>query len=481
MSNTSTQQDTTATGATTDLIQINPAEVVVGSNVRLDARLDKAFVASIRERGVLVPIVGHRDDEGRFVVLYGQRRTLASIEAKRDTIPAYVVASQDAADRLIDQMAENDHRASLTTGDRVKAFEQLTALGLTAAQIAKRTATKRADVDAGLAVAASELAVKAAERFDFLTLDQAAVLADFEDDTEAVKALTVAASEGQFEHIAQRLHDDRDREQARAAMVEKLTSQGVTIVERPSYDDKSTLALHRLAVKAEGRAYNKDTHTKCTGHAAYLTVNTKWDTDDHGKETRVWSAEPTYVCTAWKTEGHADLYASTTSKPTAAEMTPAQREQAKAARRDVIESNKAWDAAEPVRRDWLATFAARKTAPKGTAAFIARVVTEHPEVVPDVGGSQLAAEWFGLKHSGYGYGNGWAALVEKATDGRAQVIALCRLLASLEKGTSRQSWRSVYPATADYLKFLTANGYELSDVEKRAAGIKTRTTTDASN
>lgn len=83
----------------------------------------------------------------------------------------------------------------------------------------------------------------------------------------------------------------------------------------------------------------------------------------------------------------------------------------------------------------------------------------------------MAAEWFGLKHSGYGYGSGWTALIEKATAGRAEVIALCRLLACLEKGTDRQSWRRVMPAPADYLTFIAANGYDLSDVEKRAAGV----------
>lgn len=457
--------------AQSELIQIDPADVVVGENVRLDARLDKAFVASIRERGVLVPVVGYRDDAGAFRVLYGQRRTLGAIEAKRETIPAYVVTSQDEADRLIDQMVENEHRAPLTASERAKGFEQLAALGLTAGQIAKRSATTRAQVDTALTVAASPMASKAAERFDFLTLDQAAVIADFEDDPEAVKALTIGAKEGQFAHVAQRLRDDRDREQARAAMVESLTSKGVALVERPNYDDNSTKALQRLSTKAEGRPLNKDTHAKCPGHAAYVTVNTRWSTDNKGKEARNWEAEPTYVCTQWKAQGHADLYASNSTKPTTAEMTPVQRETAKAERKDVIESNKAWDAAEPVRRGWLANFAARKTAPKGSAPFIARVVTEHPEVVASVGGSQLAAEWFGLTHSGWGYGNGWAALVEKATDGRAQVITVARLLASLEKATSRQSWRTVHAATADYLKFLAANGYELSEVEKRAAGL----------
>lgn len=40
------------------------------------------------------------------------------------------------------------------------------------------------------------------------------------------------------------------------------------IVDRPSYDDKTTLGLDRLAAKEGGRAYNKATHAKCAGHAA---------------------------------------------------------------------------------------------------------------------------------------------------------------------------------------------------------------------
>lgn len=232
--------------AQTELIQINPAEVVVGTNVRLDPRLDKAFVASIRERGVLVPIVGYRDEAGAFTVLYGQRRTLAAVQAKRTTVPAYVVVSTDDADRLIDQMAENDHRTALTTTERARGFEQLAGLGLTAAQIAKRTASPKADVAAALTVAGSELATEAAARWDFLTLEQAATLAEFEDDAEAVKALTIAAQRGQFDHTAQRLRDERAEAVALAHAAAALTQQGVKVVQEPSWDDKSTLRLDRL-------------------------------------------------------------------------------------------------------------------------------------------------------------------------------------------------------------------------------------------
>jgi hypothetical protein len=83
-------------------------------------------------------------------------------------------------------------------------------LGLTATQIARRTHRKVGAVRTGLAVAGSELAAAASGRYD-LTLEQAGVLAEFDGDVEAVKALTVTAVKepGQCEHLAQRLRDKR--------------------------------------------------------------------------------------------------------------------------------------------------------------------------------------------------------------------------------------------------------------------------------
>jgi len=73
---------------------VDPRTLVLEANVRVDARLDKQFVASIRDRGVLVPIVAHRAG-GELRVLYGQRRTLAAVEAGRATVPVYVVDVPD--------------------------------------------------------------------------------------------------------------------------------------------------------------------------------------------------------------------------------------------------------------------------------------------------------------------------------------------------------------------------------------------------
>lgn len=130
------------------------------------------------------------------MLLRGQRRTLAAVEAKRTSIPAVVVDRPEDADRIVRQMAENDHRSGMSTADRISGVKQLAAFGLTAAQITRRTARPRAEVDAALTIAGSELAEKAAQRWDYLTLDQAAMLAEFEDDAEPVKGLMLAAKEG---------------------------------------------------------------------------------------------------------------------------------------------------------------------------------------------------------------------------------------------------------------------------------------------
>ncbi|MFC5209133.1 hypothetical protein ACFPM0_21535 [Pseudonocardia sulfidoxydans] len=67
-------------------------------------------------------------------------------------------------ERVVEQLAENHHRAGLTAAEDAAAFQQLEAFGLSPAQIAKRTHRSKADVTAGLAVARCELASKASAR-----------------------------------------------------------------------------------------------------------------------------------------------------------------------------------------------------------------------------------------------------------------------------------------------------------------------------
>ena len=125
--------------------------------------------------------------------------------------------------------------------------------------------------------------------------------------------------------------------------------------------------------------------------------------------------------------------------------------------------------AEVVRREWVTKWLTRKTAPKGTAVLLATGIAasgwEHRADVHDHNTPEVARA-FGVEIT--------AEQIGKATEGRALVLALGRVLAAYEAATSRDSWRSPKKGIATYLAFLAANGYELSDVEKRAAGLSRR-------
>lgn len=298
---TNTQRSTTYEAGTT--VHVAPTDLLLQRNIRTVPRDDafKDLVRSIAEVGVLEPIVAVTTDTGEgtpaLLVRFGERRTLAAIEAKRDTVPVYIAGADSTENdaevvRIITQRDENTHRTGLTTAEEVGVVEQLAAFGLSAAQIAKKARIKRDTVDTALAVSGSKIARKATERYDTLTLDQAAVVATFEDDPETIKALVVAAHEGTFEHVAQQARDARDEAQARQDVLATLAKNNVTVIDRPGYDDKRTKPLTSLVVSATERTFlNQTDHTGCPGHVAWL--GTEWVRVDRDGNTVTPPAEPT--------------------------------------------------------------------------------------------------------------------------------------------------------------------------------------------
>lgn len=452
---TVTESNTTAENGA-QIVHVDPRTLVLEVNVRADAALTPEFVGSIKTHGVLTPILVQRADDALHVRA-GQRRTLAAIEAGRPTIPAYVVdGDTDEARRIIEQMVENDHRAALADRDRVAAFQQLSLLGLSAAQIAKRTSTKKDRVTTALTVAASDVAAAVTAKYD-LTLDQAAVVAEFDGDPEAVKALTVAAVDKpeQFGHIAQRLRDDRAEAQAIAGLTASLAEAGTPVIDQPSWEDKTIKRLLDLATLDgdERIPLTPETHEQCPGRAAWISAN--WQ-----------GVQAVHVCTDPTGNGHVDRYAR--SGGTERQAGPMSEEQ-KAERRQIIANNKAWKSAQVVRRDWLATFAARKTSPKDAATFLAgRLVASvySLDKAYTQGRHRLARVLLGLpEHAGYGEPDPLANLLTTATPARAQHIALVLVLAAIEDGTGTHTWRNPGEQDRAYFTALTAWGYSPSDVE----------------
>ncbi len=124
---------------------LDPNTLIIEENVRPSADLNREFVQSIRANGVLTPVRARRDAEGRVLVRAGQRRTLAAREVGLATIAVHIIDGDEAtAERIVQQLVENDQRLALTDADRTVAFKQLEFAGLTPAAISKRTGTKTA-------------------------------------------------------------------------------------------------------------------------------------------------------------------------------------------------------------------------------------------------------------------------------------------------------------------------------------------------
>lgn len=446
---------------------IDPTTLLVDVNVRTDLDLDASFIASIKEHGVLVPIVAARTDDG-IRVRMGHRRTQAAVEAGLDTVPVVIVDSSDldgdAAEiaRILTQHAENHHRAGLTTGDEIDIHRQLAAFGLSANQIARKTKTSKKRVDDALTVAESPTAQKAVADHQ-LTLEQAAVLAEFENDEESVAELLSAAEDGDIDHVAQRLRDNREIERITTEETERLTGQGISVIDAPAYDSP-TLSLSRLS-DADGNKVDKDAHTSCPGHAVYIRVRRNWNHDDDA----AWTIEECAVCTDPKGNGHTDQWGSSvrSDKKLAADMNDADREEAKAERKRVIENNKAWDSGTEVRRAWVKTYLTRKTPSKAGTLLIAQALVERDESI-DKRWNGTVHDLIEVKRAPYGQ----PILAADVSPARQQVIALATILGGYEDSMGRHSWRAVTAGTARYLTFLKDDGYALSDVEKLAAGIE---------
>jgi ParB family transcriptional regulator, chromosome partitioning protein len=79
---------------------------------------------SVKEIGVLQPIVVRPDGEGGYELIMGERRWRAVQAAGLDTIPA-IVRETDDTDMLRDALLENLHRSQLNPLEEAAAYQQL--------------------------------------------------------------------------------------------------------------------------------------------------------------------------------------------------------------------------------------------------------------------------------------------------------------------------------------------------------------------
>lgn len=424
------------------LEMLDPTTLIVDINVRKDAALTPEFIASIKEHGVIEPVIAHRNEDGTVHVRMGQRRTLGAVKAQCPLIPVMITASAEDAERIVSQVVENIHRTAMTEADEADAYHQLSLFGIPADKIAEQLSRKKAVVEGALKAKASKAGTAALGKGH--TIEEALVMAEFEGDEEATAELesVVADEPDQLLHVAQQLRDARGHAAALAAFTAEVEASEATIVEKPGYHDDETARVSSLK-RADGEYATEE-----DANAVYIEQDYKGEC----------STVPVIV--GWKKLGFKDRYSFSSSAQTG----PMTEEQ-KAERKTLIANNKAMESATTVRREFVKILLTKKQAPKGWQYFTIHALTHHSETAGY--DAQVAAEMISAKTDGEKSWS-WNPLkdhVAKST-ARPEFSLIALVCAGYEKTIAKDSWRSPYQSHRDYLNQLVLWGYTASEVEQ---------------
>jgi ParB family chromosome partitioning protein len=133
-----------------EMIRQLPVEQIDRNPYQTRSRFDETALAelaeSIKASGVVQPILVRPQLSGRFQLIAGERRWLASQRAGKTTVPAIVkqVSNEQAMEMTI---VENLQREDLNPVEQARAYERLgREFGLTQEQMAQRTGKERSSV-----------------------------------------------------------------------------------------------------------------------------------------------------------------------------------------------------------------------------------------------------------------------------------------------------------------------------------------------
>lgn len=147
------------------------------------------LVHSVKEFGLLQPIVVRELEGGTYQLIMGERRWRASQQAELDTIPA-IVRQTDDENLLRDALLENIHRVQLNPLEEASAYEQLLEeFGVTHTQLAERIGRSRPAITNSIRLLALPTAVQRRVAANVLSAGHARALLSLEGPPEAKEEL----------------------------------------------------------------------------------------------------------------------------------------------------------------------------------------------------------------------------------------------------------------------------------------------------
>lgn len=444
---------------------VNPEYLQAGENVRRDLRAGKGFLETVRAHGVVKDIDVYVTLTG-LVVLDGHRRLDAALALHLESVPVRVVRVDDEAERIASQLMVNDEAEHCNSAERADAIQQLVLLGVPAQDL-RRRGVRGEEVAAARAVASAPQAVRqaAVERpqIDLVGLGHLAELATdaLEDSPVVAKAVADAIERpDQVEHIVARARAEAEEERILADKRAELEAQGIRAFEEAKewslYDKGQRLDS---LVDDHGEVLTEATHSSCPGHVAVVHPAVTWE----GDQRKVTGTRIALWCTDWRAHGHRNRWARNTSGATSGPMDEEQRK----ARAEKIRRNKAMDAANGVRRQWiqdrlltsgtrLPAVAWRSRLPLYLFPVLRWTHMSVSSIALEKGRERLACDLPSLR-----------AVLPTAP--AAEVALLTFALAAMEGSIEKDTWTDTRGVSAMmtrlHLRFLEQLGYTLSDVE----------------
>jgi ParB family chromosome partitioning protein len=232
------------------------ASIEVASNVREDLGDLEELTASIREHGILQPIVvtGVSVDgkPSGFRVLEGHRRLAAAAAAGYETVPAILDWRSELGDagarRSTIQLVENLQRADLNPieiGHAIAAIVEARK-DLTHAQIATWIGKDRSWVTNALRLLETAPEVQAAVLEGKVSATHARAIAAIDVDlqTELLgRVVGSGLSAKDTERAAQRVKDDAKRIRDQAAEIERRTAEAIELLGKVANREKASIAV----------------------------------------------------------------------------------------------------------------------------------------------------------------------------------------------------------------------------------------------
>ncbi len=433
-------------------------------NVREDLSLSPEFLASVAAEGVRIPLLVTASADGGWLVIEGHRRLAAALRAGLAELPCDTDPGRagDEAGQYLDMLLANSdsYRANYRQAEEAAALFAAHEAGASRTRLRKATGRTAAQIRTALNAGAlpAGTRARAAEACREVTLEELALLAEFDGDQDATGQLVQCLEHGYpLEHAAEKIRRDRAEAAQHARIRADLEAAGIQVT-----GDLPDGAAWLASLLHDGQDLTPESHLACPGRgAAFMSWNL---------------LEPCHYCTSPADHGHASRRDSLSviggSGGTAAAGT--QNQPPDQDRRLVVAGNKAWKAAAEVRHRWLAgSLFPRRSLHRETQEFIAEQLLTMPghlhSGLATARHKPLFAQLTGHDASQ------WATDCITATTGRLTVMTLAPLVTAYEHVMTDGIWRtdrySPCPRAdaGGYLTFLASLGYPLSDIEQAIA------------